>query len=243
MTPQSAIRILGDNIYERRIRLLGGVCMLVTLGALVWYYWTDKRSITDQVHTTGRLLAEQAMLREHWKSLAVKPEVKTLVQDLSTSLSTRNYPWCILSPAENDTPAHRPRDEVDAGMLRSYAAMHPDPSAPDPPGAGQYLPGSKEYRYYQPIWAQQSCLSCHRSGLSSDTLSVPDVDPTRGVLRVGDLLGVVAITMTNEPSRYPLHVNRAMLLWTVVVTLLLISIATACILRWPVAKSSDGSGQ
>jgi len=243
MTPHWAVRMLGENSGERKIRLLGSVCTLITVGALVWYYWTEKRAIAEQVHATGRLLAEQAMLREHWKSLEVKPEVKTLIQDLSTSLSTRNYPWCILSPAENDTPAHRSRDEFDAGMLRFYSSMHIAPNAPDPPGAGQYLPGNKEYRYYQPIWAQQSCLSCHRSALSSETLWVPDADPARGVLRVGDLLGVVAITMTNEPSQYPLHVNRAMLLWTVVVTLVLITIATSLILRASTAKIPDGSGR
>ncbi len=242
MTPHWAVRMLGDNSFERRIRLLGSACTLITVGALVWYYWAEKQAIAEQIHTTGRLLAEQAMLREHWKSLEVKPEVKTLVQDLGASLSTRHYPWCILSPAENDTPEHRPRDEVDAGMLQFYAAMHPAPNTLDPPGAGQYLPASKEYRYYQPIWAQQSCLSCHRSGLSSDTLSVPDADPTRGVLRVGDLLGVVAITMTNQPSQYPLHVNRAMLLWTVVVTLVLILIATSCFLRWPVKERMKDEG-
>ncbi len=232
---------LGENSAERRVRLLGSICTLVAVGMLVWYYWSDKRAITQQIHTTGRLLAEQAMLREHWKSLEVKPEFKVLFEHLGASLSNPSYEWRILCPVEGGMSQYAPRDEFDANMLRYYAAVHPsrDADSPDPPGAGQYVPASKEYRYYQPIWAQSSCLSCHRSSSPSDTLWIPEADAQRGSLREGNLLAVVAITMAHEPSEYPLHVNRWMLLSTVVVTLLLIMTATSCVLRWPAGKRAD----
>jgi hypothetical protein len=224
---------LGDNSGERRIRLLGSICTLVAVGVLVWYYWADKRAITQQIHTTGRLLAEQAMLREHWKSLEVKSEFKVLIQDLGAALSNRSYEWRILSRVEGGMPQYAPRDEVDAKMLQYFTAFYPsrDANSPDP--------ASKEYRYYQPIWAQTSCLSCHRSSSPSDTLWIPAADAQHGSLREGSLLGVVAITMAHASSQYPLHVNRWMLLSTVVVTLLLIMTATSCILRWPAGKRSD----
>ena len=169
--------------------------------------------------------------------MEVKPEIKTLIQDLGTSLSNRNYPWCILTPTENDTRRIAPATNTTPASC-SRTPRRVWRRCAGPARRRDVFAGKQGIPLLSADLGPAVLFELPSPPLSSDTLWVPDADPCGGGSR-RRFAGRGGIAMT-RPFPIPCT-SIAMLLWTVVVTLTLVTMATTLILHWPAKeRMKDG---
>ena len=242
MSYRSIKRVLGETSLERKCRFLFGGCLLLLITASFWWYGSQTETMVyRQNRNTGRLLVDQALYVKHWESLETNGKFLPLVQDLTKRLSKQEYKYQFIRPNTSD-PIRKPRDEFEWAVLDRYKKSPAEqPANLDPEQFPERLVSdNNEYQYYQPIYAEKSCLLCHNvtSGgfdLSGGGLSLGGV--TSGApIAEGDLIAIAKVTIPNGPTQRSLNWNRAILLATAIVTVFLAMVASYMIVRYVIVK-------
>ena len=232
-------RALGETGLERKVRWLFGVSLLVLIMGSFWWYGneTDKR-ISSNYRDVGQALVTAALIEAHFNKQEDDPDIQTVDERIAGELRGRRFQWTVLhpkNPQEIGKPAEpyewvlvmdrwlplgkqlSKDEEIDAQQDEFYDRI--DNVETDE--------GQKHfYRYYEPVFAKQSCILCHSS---VTPVNWPD-------LRVGDLLGVVRIDLDAEEMLAEKSLNQNIMLATAIVTVFLAMVAMWLVVRYVVVK-------
>ncbi|MEO1498198.1 MAG: ATP-binding protein [Planctomycetota bacterium] len=218
-------RVLGESSLERKCRWWFGV----TLGVLLAlsFYWSGQK-LRDIVRESdvrlGPELVRAAWLQAHFqlelKYLADRQErtgqppggidASGFYRELLESgdgLGT-DFEWYAIDPPPSDEGAARrnpPQHDWEERMLARYAEL-------GPPAEGEPLRHDEHYddeenvfRYYQPLYANKSCVECHRQVISED-------------LAEGELMALVRVEMDQGETREDIFKYDA-IMWGVALTI------------------------
>jgi signal transduction histidine kinase len=165
----------------------------------------------------------------------------------------RKYKWDAILPQsgfESRLPEkYRPKDELEERWLTEWATPLPPgsqappaekkegdaPARPAHSGGRSYREryvdepdGGRSYQYYQPMYADDSCVVCHRYILSGGG--------RRANLQAGDLMAMVRITTDYGPTATEVAKNRA-LLWTAAIVVGFVSMFSLwAVVRYVIVK-------
>jgi signal transduction histidine kinase len=157
----------------------------------------------------------------------------------------REFQWDAILPvvpADVQLPdEYLPEAGVERRLLAEWAHAPPvDAGAIDPSKEEEFLAdggtsyfdrnveadGQRWYLYYQPMYAKQSCVTCHRNlGI------VP-----RPQLQAGDLMAVVRVTIDDQPTVDATARNRAFLVTAAIVVGFLSMFSLWAVVRYVIVK-------
>ena len=143
---------------------------------------------------TARLLVDQAMLIKHWEALETNGNFISLSQDLSKKLSRQKADWRFIKPDADvpggRKPAYAPGDKFEWSLLDRF-------KKPNTTGAENFaerlVNDNNTYQYYQPIYAEQSCISCHQAVALNDPRRTTDGNQKH--IAEGDLMSIICINL------------------------------------------------
>jgi signal transduction histidine kinase len=164
----------------------------------------------------------------------------------------QKFQWDVILPQagfESPLPEkYRPQDHVEQRWLAEWSVpLRPDEQSPDagqtePSRTNQFLSrargyheryieerdGRRSYLYYQPMYADASCVGCHRH-LSAGGQRRPN-------LQTGDLMGVVRVTTDYGPTAAEVAKNQAYL-WTAAIVVGFVSMFSLwVVVRYVIVK-------
>ena len=253
MSYRSIKRALGETSLERKCRFLFGACLLLLITASFWSYGIlTERVVYEQNQIRGQLLVDRVMLTRHWEEL-VKPKRKEAENDRETmenDRETMEYVTKQLSKqkfklsfiwANSTNEKNRPGNDYELKLLEKYKKPPPISAADsDVPEFDEGPPESDNYIYYQAIRADESCLlTCHRVTLGGSGVDLQGTGLALGGLaaeHAGDLLAIAKVTIPIGPMETKLNLNRAVLLATAIITVMLAMIASYLIVRYVIVK-------
>lgn len=225
MSYRTIKRLLGETSLERKCRLLFGAGLLTLItGSFSIYAWQTTKLVYQQNQTAARLLVLPIILEKHWKAseqqklVPLADSVEQMAAELKPT-DMKEYSWALYPNEQNLTTATmRPAAGEDYSALQEIWAGTPE--------VIRYVRDKKkrsEYHYYGAIYASEACLDCHRKRDSPN-------------LQLGDVLGVVKITIPLEKTQRSLNWNVATLLATAMVTAFLAMLAAYAIVRYVIVK-------
>ncbi len=243
MSYRSIKRVLGETSLERKCRLLFGACLFVLITASFWWYGNQtEKMVYERNPNTGRLLVDQILYLRHWESLETNKDFQDVVRRLTKSLSKEQYKWTFIKPKSTNI-ANTPKDEFEGAVLDRFDKQQP--KRPEGAGSDEFaqrlVNDNNEYQYYQPVYAEQSCLICHNVvaggfDASGTGVSLGGTVTPGASLAEGDLIAVVKVSIPNGPTQRMLAWNRAILLATAIITMFLAMIASYAIVRYVIVK-------
>lgn len=165
----------------------------------------------------------------------------------------RRYNWDAILPQsgfESKLPEkYRPKDVLEETWLAEWAAPLPPgsqappavkkqgdaPARPVHSGGRSYrdryvdeADGGRAYQYYQPMYADESCVVCHKYILSGGG--------RRANLQPGDLMAMIRITTDYGPTATEVAKNQA-LLWTAAIVVGFVSMFSLwAVVRYVIVK-------
>jgi signal transduction histidine kinase len=244
--------LLGETSLERKCRFLFGAGTLVLITASFWLYaYQTEHLAYDQTAPMGRLLVNWQMSKQHvdplkikkweWDSFVREEEgengasraaalgskdwknLRAAMDDLSKDLpeAVQKYQQRIIKPNSRKRE-NQPEDSFETELLKEFL---------DDPGKREFSqPRSDQshIRYYGAVRASKSCLACH---------PVTDAERTAlGELKENDLMALVKISIPTDAVEAGVHKNRAFLIATALVTVVLIMGASYVIVRYVIVK-------
>jgi signal transduction histidine kinase len=225
-------RLLGETSLERKsLFLFGGFTVLLIAGSFLLYARLTERLAYEQINTTTcRLLLLQIVdqrLAMHCRTPTRKPPQPADDQKrLAGALDEFRQEWEKGWPegmSEYEYTlirafGNRPGQVPDPTSLQKLKEFRDDPARQDD---SQVLSHGRTV-YYGAVRAAKGCLGCHRQ-----------IDPD---LQEKDLLGLVKIEASTAHITDSFHPNRALLLSTALVTVLLIMTGSYLIVRYVIVK-------
>lgn len=236
MSYRSFKAVLGETSLERKCRWWFGI----TLGVLLFlsFYWSGQRLrqiVYDSNRKIGPELVRAAWLEQHLKFfLEVSGDESDdgqtadnkawelfSEQMLGTSRALgRDFNWYSIlpqSPDFNEAQINPPQNEFERDLLARYfktATASSEPVVSDEPFPEQYLEveGNQVYRYYQPLYAEKSCVDCHTT-----MKPLP-----RSLLAEGDLFAIVRVEIEQEETGQDIAKYEA-IMWGVALTIGILS--------------------
>jgi signal transduction histidine kinase len=225
-------RLLGETSLERKCRFLFGAGILLLITVSFWIYALQTEALAyDQAITTCRLLVSPILFKEHLK----------LLQDKDQAFDGRllEQAW-TMEEASNDElkdwtkyQYYLQRDgKYDDGYERE---LWKEFSRNDEPKneAKRFPAGEHVLLYYGAVRANKACLACHnppgKAGLAAQKRGQPK-------LAENELMAVVRIRMKTDAIVTAVHVNRAFLISTALVTALAIMAGSWIIVRYVIVK-------
>jgi two-component system sensor histidine kinase BarA len=237
-------RVLGETNLERKCRWLFGMCLVVLIAGSFWWYGArTERLVYDNTRVAAAALVEPVLLKVHNKFFE-GPENKKLIEGWEQLWQSKEgYEGAVINPA-NPKPERQPKTPLDERVFAEFRAMQPfhEPDDESASSRGEQHrddrdEASGEYYYYRPIWAQDgNCINCHISMGASGQALIGAGAPGDRVLQMGDLLGVVKITVPDTATRVAINKNRAILIATAIVTVFLAMLAAYIIVRYVIVK-------
>lgn len=237
MSYRSFKQVLGETSLERKCRWWFGI----TLGVLLFlsFYWSGQRLrqiVYDSNRKLGPELVRAAWLEQHLKFfLEVSGEESEEGQiadndawkvfsekmlDSSRALG-RDFNWYTIlpqAPEINEARINPPQNQFERDLLDRFwkktMTSEETPIDQDVPFPEQYLEveGNQVYRYYQPLYAEKSCILCHK-----------DMEPLpRNLLAEGDLFGIVRVEIEQEETGQDIAKYEA-IMWGVALTIGILS--------------------
>lgn len=254
MSYRSFKRALGETNLERKCRLLFGTCLLVLISGSFWWYSTATDKIVYEYlnRFVGKALVDYAMLDAHKNIVGTPmsenaPRMDELDKQANESLAelfrSRQITWETRYP-NNPANAKRPDEQFELEWMSEWADFADEmrsKRAFDDAGIEQSLEdpdnqlwhespssGGGAYVYYQPVFAKNGCVGCHKQkGLSE--LVLPE-------LKQGDLMAVFRVTMDTKDTQYAQAKNRSLLITLGVITVFLAMAALYVIVRYIIVK-------
>lgn len=251
MSYRSFKRVLGETSLERKCRFLFGACLLLLItGSFWWYGKQTEKLVYQQNPAKGRVLVGSILALMHWKEFKPNDDALTptdafvredeaykneLLENLGRQLQNEKYSWTVLLPEPRDGHGV-PQDEFEWRLLDRFRGQGPWPED----WAHRRPEGRPEYAYYQAIYAQRLCTRCHVHAAPGEAFvqqTAPEsAGPAAAQAEVGQLLGVVKVTMSDKTTQTNLSRNRAVLLATAIITVSLAMLAAYIIVRYVIVK-------
>ena len=218
-------RLLGESSLERKCRFLlgAGILLLITLSFWVYARQTEHLAY-EQTATTGRLLISPIVARLHVEDERSYKAMEEF-QDMNQSpvgTDVNEYKYKLIKPK-----ARKPENKPEGEELAVLNRFINDSSRNE---ESRTLSSQGAFYYYGAIRAGKSCLQCH--GQKKEELEDYGVD----VLKENDLMGVMAIKLSTKSIESGIHVNRALLISTALLTALLIMAGSYLIIRYVIVK-------
>jgi signal transduction histidine kinase len=238
--------LLGETSLERKCRfLLGGVALLLITASFWWYARQTEHLAELQTITTGRHLTASILdsVPQHpvgyrggapivapkgnepsWTK--TREEFQKSVEQRWPDESLRRYNHRFVK-LRASKPEHEPSDPYERELMTDFLnnrdkfEQHRSYRSAD---------DQRYFDYYGAIRAIPSCIDCHRP------LQTPEEKKEFGELKEGDLIAVVRIRMDTKAVEDAVHLNRAILLSTALVTSLLLMLGSYLIIRYVIVK-------
>ncbi|HVS39875.1 MAG TPA: ATP-binding protein [Gemmataceae bacterium] len=235
-------RLLGETSLERKCRFLFGAFILLLITSSFWLYaWQTEQLAFDQLTATCRLLVVQIMQRQlttgchpldahNQPADEDKKAAETLIDDFRKDWG-RNLPgglddYHASKITRNTKPEQMPSDNYTLQRLNEFLADR------DKLDDNRLLLSDGPYLYYAAVRAGESCLECHRELQRRTNPELPE-------MKAKDLIALVKIEVPKkaiESIEDRMHVNRAVLISTALVTALLIMTGSWLIVRYVIVK-------
>jgi signal transduction histidine kinase len=254
-------RVFGETKLELKLLLLFGVSLLTVIVASFWWYGSQTVELVyEQNRNTGRLLVDQFMLTTHWGEMTLKEKSRLPAwlgpkdePDPALKLNKQYVEWMqkalikqpceleMIRPDRSEGPG-APRDEFEAEVVEEFLK--------NPPKEREYreraMPGAARYQYFEPIRAQESCLSaCHApppggSGIDAagSGVAIAGAPATASAprLSIGDLMAVAKVTIPTELTQDRLYRNWSNLWATAILAVFLAMLTSYAIVRYVIVK-------
>jgi two-component system sensor histidine kinase BarA len=214
-------RLLGETSLERKCRFLFGAGILLLISLSFWIFALQNESLAyDQATATCRMLVNPILFKEHLKYLPDKDKKLDgkLLEEAWKRDDAENrqlgelgqYQYYLLHEGKYD-------DGYERELWKEFARGE------EPKNEAKRFPANEHILlYYGAVRANQACLKCHRQGQPK--------------LAENDLMGIVRIRMKTDAIVAAVHVNRAFLLSTALVTALAIMAGSWLIVRYVIVK-------
>jgi two-component system sensor histidine kinase BarA len=242
-------RVLGETSLERKCRWWFGISLAVLLTlSFTWYGQRTDEIVYDLNRMFfGPELVRTGWLEKHFNHLVAgggkEPAATSRWADLDAEFYQdmvensrdlgRKFEWvAILPPDPKDRPlpeSNRPHDALEAQLLAQWSRQPAGGSSDALLYREKYITeadGRQSYRYYQPMYARQSCVGCH-----TNLGAVPRRD-----LNAGDLMAVVRVTTDHGPTAAEVAKNQAFL-WTAAIVVGFVSMFSLwAVVRYVIVK-------
>lgn len=213
-------RLLGETSLERKCRFLFGAGILLLITASFWWYARMTEDLAyDQTETTGRLLVSPIIAQLHRN--VNNQKLQKALEDFQKTWekhwpeAVQQYKYSILKPNAHNYAADEQK------LMKDFLEDR------DKFEERRWVSAKGEFNYYSAVRASQGCLECHPHEAERKELAD---------LRENDLLAVVKIVMPTEAIEKGVHINRAVLISTALVTALLIMSGSYLIVRYVIVK-------
>ncbi|MCH2113768.1 MAG: ATP-binding protein [Pirellulales bacterium] len=242
-------RALGETNLERKCRWLFGACLLPLIAGSFWWYGSQTdRIVLEQNRFVGEALVDLAMMMDHKDVLDTRVTQEptkifpppaadsTANESLAKLLSDRAFDWDVLHP-KNAKAIDEPRNRYEQDLMRRWQNLSDELDSDDEidelqdgsrrPWEGMLNEESEQYYYYQPVFAKDGCVSCHKA---------PVVKVHWPKLKSGDLLAVVSVKINAANTKAEQAKNRALLFVAAIVTVFLAMLALYVVVRYVIVK-------
>jgi signal transduction histidine kinase len=229
-------RLLGETSLERKCRFLFGACILLLITASFWLYaYQTEHLAYDQTITTCRALVDQIFDKEHTRYV-LKRELKVAGRsdkEIDAELDKLERAW------DDAVQAHGEADKQAADSLRyNYKVLRQDNLSDNAERElfkdftrteeprdeiSRLRSADQRLHYYGAIRAQKRCIDCHNTLPENRKLAERDVT-------------VIHIQVPTKTIEDGVHLNRAVLMATALVTVLLIMGGSYLIVRYVIVK-------
>lgn len=234
-------RALVETSLEVKCLFLFGVFLVLVIAVSVLLYWrVTGEVVTRQNPDTARLLVDQVMLTKHYAAMEPNKDFVDYLTGMIKSRSQQGYRWRFVRPpgrfVRQSEDAGPPSDAMESELIQHFMQMTEDErSQPDTKlYAERLVDGGNIYQYYQPIWAEESCVPCHIA------LEGAGYSPTSGgvipPIREGDLMAILQVTIPNGPTQAAVMKYWSMLLAVAIVTAFLALIAFYITIRYVIVR-------
>ncbi|MCE9530891.1 MAG: DUF3365 domain-containing protein [Planctomycetes bacterium] len=218
-------RLLGETSLERKCRFLLGAGILFLITISFWVYARQTEHLAyDQTASTGRLLISPIVARLHVEnklSYKAMEEFQDKTDDLGGT-DVNEYKYTLLKPK-----ARKPENKPEGEELAILNRFINDPKKNE---ESRLISSQGVFYYYGAIRASKSCLECH--GKTKEEREEFGVE----TLEENNLMGVMAIRLSTKTLESGVHVNRALLISTALLTALLIMAGSYLIIRYVIVK-------
>ncbi len=252
MSYRGLTKAIGETSLERKCRLLFGACLLPLIAGSFWWSARQTNQLVEvQARFTGEALAIAALVELHMIRQEVDPAMQRVDIKNAAALRKEKYRWQMLLP-ENERKIGKPEDQSEWDLMdrwtklgekldtdKDIAELEPQwfqrvvpkneisPQAPVDTDKEESSQAKWTQQYYEPVYAQQSCIDCHSKPISD--VYWPD-------LQVGDLLAITRIETDAEAIKATQAGVAAWLSVAAVVTVFLSMVALYAIVRFIIVK-------
>ena len=192
--------------------------MLLISGSFYFYARLNADIINEQSKETAQLLVAPIIMEKHLQAVGIDEQYIPIIENMASTLKPdglKEYRWRLFKlDLKADSADRSSGDFLDDQVLPRIRNGEKE--------IVLSLPEKQEYRYYAAVYATKSCLSCHEH---SETHT-----------QVGDVLGMVKITLPLEKTTNRLARNNAILLAMGIVTSFLAMFAAYAIVRYVIVK-------
>ncbi len=239
MSYRSLKRLLGETSLERKCRFLfGGGLLLLISSSFYLYSRLYEPIFYEQNKTTARMLVAPILLEKHWKWAETDEKFKQLVTELASDFKPKDlddYSWYLIRTGQAKLDAsNRPSDDEGYKALERLKLDEKEiiqlNSKKNEEGEGE----TSWYNYYAPIVARKSCLDCHHH--QKPSVSTGDEQLAEPDVKVGDMIGMVKISLPLEKTRKAMQLSNAILMALALVTTILAMLAAYVIVRYVIVK-------
>ncbi len=265
MAYNSLKHIFGETKLELKLLFLFGVGLLVIISTAFWWYGSNTAKLVyDQNRNTAQLVLQEHVLATHlgaYKTKLTRPgfiapsvdEVNSERQwiewnkeKFSKHSGKVEWIWSHDHPGVGGT---RDKKDDEAEICEKFLRDSPKPSKPDEPKKAEYkeLIDNREYRYFEPIRAQESCLTmCHApppggsgidaTGSAGVSLVGGASSPGTPALQKDDVMAIAKVTISVRETQEKLNTNSA-ILWTYAIGTVFLGMLTSyAIVRYVIVK-------
>ncbi|MDO4551184.1 MAG: ATP-binding protein [Planctomycetia bacterium] len=197
-----------SGLEVKCLALFGVFLALVLTASFILYWYVTESLVAKRNPDTARLLADQAILLNHWQKLEPKEEFLWVVDDLTKQLAQQKYEWESIPP---DTPEAE-QDEIVQKILAEY---HQEPQKVlTPYGQSE----GDVYHYYKPVTAEEACLTmCHNQLALAEEANM-ESGTSRHRYKEGDLMTILKVSIPNGPTQRAINWSWNMLLTVMFIT-------------------------
>ena len=214
-------RLLGETSLERKCRFLLGAGILFLMTISFWVYARQTEHLAyEQTESTGRVLITPIVARLHVDDRSRK--AMSIFQDATEQnwpQVLRDYKYKIIKPKATK-PEHKPEGE-ELAILNKFIAE------PEKIEETRSVPSQGAFYFYAAIRANSSCIDCHNRR---------EKEEGGQLLAADDLMAVVGVRLSTKDIESGVHVNRALLISTALLSALLIMAGSYLIIRYVIVK-------
>jgi two-component system sensor histidine kinase BarA len=237
--------LLGETSLERKTRLLLGTGVLVLITASFWWFAFQTEHLTyNQTQSTARLLVSHFVAREHVKRIAKdhlgEDDWRPAMEDFKEKFEKQwpeglgEYDYKFLKPKAKLSD-HQPDYRFDRQVLSDFLEDSGKNEAnwigeESREGLVQGGEPKRFFFYYAAVRATPACIKCHQQ------LRTQEEARELGELKEGSLMAVVRVRIPTKAIEEGVHLNRAVLISTALVTALLIMTGSYLIIRYVIVK-------